>query len=113
MAQETPAQRAAEIKTAIMNEKQANELQAFGKLELERAWNNARDSISNTSKIKLETTVTIAISGAGCTASTVKAEKTMTWTDHTGKEISEYTKFESDEPLKSDLNPDLLNLGGK
>lgn len=113
MADPIITKRAAEIKTAIMNEKQANELQAFGKLELERAWDNARDSISNTAKIKLETTVVIAISGAGCIASTVKAEKTMIWTDNTGKEISEYTKFESDEPLKSDLNPDLLNIGGR
>ena len=54
MSQETPGQRAAATRAAIMNEKQANELVAFGELPLEHAWNNARDSINGTAEITLK-----------------------------------------------------------
>lgn len=113
MAQETPAQRAAEIKTAIMNEKQANEMIAFAALNLEQTWNNARDSINGTAEITLKSTVKITVSAAGCVRVRAKAERETQWIDNTEEKNTKYFQSETDEPVKCDLNSALLNIGGK
>lgn len=113
MAQETPAQRAAEIKAAIMQEKTANELIAFAALNLEQTWDNARDSLNGTAEITLKTTVKIAVSAAGCVRVKAKAERESKWIDNTGEENTKYFPSETDEPVKCDLNSALLDIGGK
>lgn len=112
MSQETPAQRAAEAQDAIMQEKTAVELLAFGDLELEQVWDNARDSIDGTAEIALKTTVKIAVSAAGIGRAKIKADRLLTWVNNKGEVCSNY-KPEESSPVKFELNPDLLNMGDR
>lgn len=109
---ETPAQMAEDAQDAIMKEKTTVELLAFGDLELEQVWDNARDSIDGTAEIALKTTAKITVSAAGIGRAKIKADRLLTWVNNKGEVCSNY-KPEESSPVKFELNPDLLNIGGK